>query len=307
MKPFREHVAVAIDGGGIRGVMVARALALVEEYLGCSAHDIFRLVAGTSTGSILSTGIAAGLTGGQMYALYCELGEVVFRKSWRTALWPLSKYRYPQEPLKTALWRQFGDEPLARFWHTDPPTDFVITAFDLVAQRTRFIKPWKHEYAGWPVVQAVLASCAVPAVFPAVAGRYVDGGVGSYTNPCYLAAYEAYYYLGWDPAETTLISLGTGRSPASLRPGDANRLWPWQWLSPMLGAFAQSADEQQVHLTHTFFHQLDFRRFQVDLCAPIAMDDPRSIPLLAAYGEELAHKIINDEAEPEPGYLVVPA
>ena len=26
MKPLREHVAIAIDGGGIKGVMVARAL-----------------------------------------------------------------------------------------------------------------------------------------------------------------------------------------------------------------------------------------------------------------------------------------
>jgi hypothetical protein len=26
MKPLRKHIAVAIDGGGIKGVMVARAL-----------------------------------------------------------------------------------------------------------------------------------------------------------------------------------------------------------------------------------------------------------------------------------------
>ena len=25
---------------------------------------------------------------------------------------------------------------------------------------------------------------------PVVANRYVDGGVGSYSNPCYLAAFE---------------------------------------------------------------------------------------------------------------------
>ncbi len=26
MKPFRNHIAIAIDGGGIRGAIVARAL-----------------------------------------------------------------------------------------------------------------------------------------------------------------------------------------------------------------------------------------------------------------------------------------
>ena len=106
---------------------------------------------------------------------------------------------------------------------------------------------------------------SVPTFFPAVDGRYVDGGVGSYANPCYLAAYEAVYCLHWDPAETTLLSFGTGRFPQGLHPGQANKLMAWEWLDPVLGTFGQSADTQQVHLTATMFPGLDFRRFQVDL------------------------------------------
>ena len=34
MKPFRQHVAIAVDGGGIKGVIVTRALAILEEHLG---------------------------------------------------------------------------------------------------------------------------------------------------------------------------------------------------------------------------------------------------------------------------------
>ena len=49
MKPFRKNVAVAIDGGGIKGVIVARALAILEDYLGKSSYEIFRLAAGTNT------------------------------------------------------------------------------------------------------------------------------------------------------------------------------------------------------------------------------------------------------------------
>ena len=56
MKPFRKHVAIAVDGGGIKGVIVTRALAILEDYLGQSSHEIFRLAAGTSTGSIISAG-----------------------------------------------------------------------------------------------------------------------------------------------------------------------------------------------------------------------------------------------------------
>ncbi len=150
----------------------------------------------------------------------------------------------------------------------------MITTFDLMTNHTRFIKPWKTEYADWPVVLAVRASCTVPTYYPVVNGRYVDGGVGDYANPCYLAAYEAAYVLNWDPAETTLISLGTGRDPYHWETENARQYWAWQWLGPILGAFLQSADDQQVNLVSTFFKTLDFRRFQVDEKESIAMDDP---------------------------------
>jgi hypothetical protein len=139
-----------------------------------------------------------------------------------------------------------------------------------------------------------MASCTVPTYFPIVEGRFVDGGVGSYSNPCYLAAYEIQYCLGWDPTETTLISLGTGRSPHSFDPVDSNKMYPWEWISPSLGAFLQSADDQQVHLVKNFFQKLDFRRFQVDFQQPIDMDDVSKIPRLAVYGEEMGRKILHD-------------
>jgi hypothetical protein len=300
MKPFREHVAISIDGGGIKGVMVTRALSILEDHLGQSAHDIFRVAAGTSTGAIISAGIGVGLSGAQMYQLYTELGESVFRRNWRSQLWPLTRYRYPQGALEAALKQYLGEVTMGEFWSADPPTDVVITAFDLVTNRTRFIKPWKEEYTAWPVVKVVLASSSVPTYFPVVEGRYVDGGIGAYANPCYLAAYEIRYCLDWDLAETTLISLGTGRDPHYLRPGDADRFWAWQWLEPILGAFLQSTDDQQVHVVDTFFEQLDFRRFQVDLRQPIQIDDPRQIPQLTVYGEELGRKILNDETDRVP-------
>ncbi len=297
MKPFRKHVAIAVDGGGIKGVIVTRALAILEGHLGQSSHEIFRLAAGTSTGSIISAGIGAGLSGAEMHQLYCELGETAFRKTWRSWLWPLTRYRYSPEPTEAALKQHVGEMTMGDFWSADPPTDVVITAFDLVEKRTRFIKPWKEEYATWPVVKAVLSSCTVPTYFPPVEGRYLDGGVGSYGNPCYLAAYEARFCLEWDPAETTLISLGTGREPHTLQPGEANRWWAWDWLGPVLGAFLQTADDQQVHLVRTFFEQLDFRRFQVDFDRAIAMDDVSNIPELTAYGDEMGRKILNDETD----------
>ncbi len=297
MKPFRKHVAIAIDGGGIKGAIVARALEILEEHLGQGAPEIFELAAGTSTGAILSAGIAVGLTGEEMHRLYLELGETVFRKTLRSQLWFLARYRYHHGPLARALKTYLGSLTMGDLWHSSPRIDVVITAFDLVENRTRFIKPWKAEYASWPVIRAVLASSSVPTYFPVVGGRYVDGGVGSYANPCYVAAYEVKFCLDWDPAETTLISLGTGRDPYAHDVAQVSRWRAWNWISPLLGAFLESANDQQVHLVDTFFDELDFRRFQVDLRQPIAMDDPSALPELTRYGEELGNKILNDELD----------
>ncbi len=297
MKPLRKHVAIAIDGGGIKGVMVARALAILEDYLGRGAPDIFHLAAGTSTGSIISAGIAVGLTGAEMHALYVQLGDTVFRRTLRSTLWLLGRYRYPAEPLVRALGKYLGALTMGDLWTSSPRIDVVLTTFDLLENRTLFVKPWKAEYALWPVTKAVLSSCSVPTYFPVVEGRYVDGGVGSYANPCYVAAYEIKYCLGWDPAETTLISLGTGRDPYAHDVQKVNRWHVWEWLTPLLGAFMESAADQQVHLVDTFFKDLDFRRFQVDLERPIAMDDPSAIAELTAYGDELGRKLIGDDLD----------
>ena len=297
MKPFRKNVALAIDGGGIRGVIVTRALSMLERHLKQPVHNIFRLAAGTSTGSIISSGIAAGLTASQLHRLYIILGDTIFTKSWRTFFWPLTLFRYPHEPLATALHEYIGDKKMGDFWTASPPTDVVITTFDLVSNKTCFVKPWKPDYQEWPVIMAVLASSSVPTYFPVVAGRYVDGGVGSYANPCYLAAYEARFCLQWDPKETTLISLGTGRDPQTLKPGQPGRFRAWDWLGPTLGAFLASADDQQVRLVDTFFHDLDFRRFQVDLKESIPMDDPQKIPNLIEYGERMGNMILNDQVD----------
>jgi hypothetical protein len=303
MKPFRKNVAIAIDGGGIRGVIVTQALAIVEAYLKQPVHDIFRLAVGTSTGSIISAGIAAGITAERMNQSYIAMGKTVFPNRLRKLVFPLTKYRYPSGPLQKELDAYFGTLKMGDFWLTEPKTDLVITTYDLVQNRTLFIKPWKAEYADWPLSKAVQASCTVPTYFPLVEGRYIDGGVGSYANPCYLAAYEAKECLNWDPAETTLISIGTGRDPYTFDPASTPRKWAWDWIGNLLGVFLQSATDQQVNLVETFFKNLDFRRFQINLRDPIEMDDVSQIEPLVAYGTRLGRMILNDQIDTSQGVV----
>ncbi|MFB0537369.1 MAG: patatin-like phospholipase family protein [Anaerolineae bacterium] len=296
MKPLRKNVAIAIDGGGIKGVMVTKALSMLEEHLGKTCSEVFTLAAGTSTGSIISAGIGARMSAAQMHELYRQLGDKIFKKTWRYYLWLLARYKYPNSALIQALQDALGEITMGDFWKSESRIDVVITVRDLAENRTRFIKPWKEEYQDWKVWYAVLASCTVPTYFPVVEGRYVDGGVGSYSNPCYIAAYEAALCLNWDPRETTLLSFGTGRVRSHMQPYQADKLFPWQWLGPLLDTFLSDASDQQVRVVQEFFEELDFRRFQVDT-EPIEMDDPSKLDQLTAYGQKLGEMVLSDEMD----------
>jgi len=295
MKPLKKNVAIAIDGGGIRGLVVTKALSVLETHLGKSVRDLFQLAVGTSTGSIISAGIGMGISADKMTSLYLKLGQTIFPTTLRKLLFPLTRYRYSDDPIRDGLLTHFGTTKMGDFWEIQPRIDVVITAYDLVENRTRFIKPWKAEYYNWSVMKAVQASCTVPTYFPIVNQRFIDGGVGSYGNPCYIAAYEAKECLGWDPADTTLISIGTGRAPYTFQPDHAPKLWAWDWIAKALGVFQQSAYDQQVHLVETYFNDLDFRRFQIDLRENIEMDDIHQMDRLVAYGARLGRMILNDK------------
>ena len=94
-----------------------------------------------------------------------------------------------------------------------------------------------------------------------------------------------------------MISLGTGRDPQAVHPGEAEKLHTWDWLWPLMDAFTASTGDQQVHLVETFFKGLDFRRFQVNLRERIPFDDPAGIPKLVGYGNTMGRMILTDQVD----------
>ena len=41
MKPFRKNVALAVDGGGIKGVVASKAISILEDHLGVCNLALF--------------------------------------------------------------------------------------------------------------------------------------------------------------------------------------------------------------------------------------------------------------------------
>jgi len=79
---------LAIDGGGIRGLislgMLKRLETLLAEHWGGSNFRLchyFDYVAGTSTGAIVAAGLARGMSVDELIGFYCDNGVEMFEKS----------------------------------------------------------------------------------------------------------------------------------------------------------------------------------------------------------------------------------
>ena len=75
---------LALDGGGIRGILTLEFLKAVESLIKkrfgekTRLCDYFDLIGGTSTGSIIAAGLACGMTVDALQALYRNIGASVF-------------------------------------------------------------------------------------------------------------------------------------------------------------------------------------------------------------------------------------
>ena len=109
---------LAIDGGGVRGIMALAFLDRIERLLaertGRGAafrlSDYFDLIGGTSTGAIIAAGLALGHSVDDLKRFYLDLAPRVFRRSvLRMAGF---QAKFDSKPLMSAIHRQVGDVTL---------------------------------------------------------------------------------------------------------------------------------------------------------------------------------------------------
>lgn len=269
---------LAIDGGGVKGIIPLHALVRLESRTRQACGDLFDMIAGTSTGSVIAAGLSLGISARGLLAMYRNLAEQAFKRLplWRIAL-NLGNHRYDNFFIEKTLDELGADRPLNSL-----PNDILITAKNTRSGQTDFLvrdNPANAQRWGtMSLKDAVLASIAAPTYFPAHGARvlgedfvWVDGGVGVSGNPCYQAAVEALHYSGgeYPPGDTRLMSFGTGRSPHKIRPDRATAL---DWASWTLSELLDDAAEWQTYVTRQEYGdtgRMDFRRYQLDLAPDV--------------------------------------
>jgi len=269
----RPRRLLAIDGGGLAGLIPAEALIQVEQQLNQitgSAKplcDRFDLIAGTSTGAILAAGLALGHSASELRDFYLKFGKEIFTKEFiLTRLW----HSYPSGPLEKHLKEVFGED-------TTLGSNKLRTNIVIVTKNATLGSDWfftnnpKNKYfnnnSKLPLWQVVRASTAAPTYFPpqtiAVPDdtgkttdyEFVDGGVSSYNNPAlqvFLEATVPEYGFEWPMGadKLMLLSLGTGFNSITIPPGKAAGYELLDWARYMVKELMGEANLQQNVLMH---------------------------------------------------------
>jgi uncharacterized protein len=314
---------LAIDGGGVRGLLAIEILwrleSVLRESLGRDETfrlaDYFDFVGGTSTGAILATCLALGMPVAQIREIAVAAVRDMFSKAgFGRRFW----YKYDDEHIASRLrevFRGFLTDEDRQAGHTDITlgTPALRTLLLVVMRNATTDSPWPVSNnprakfndpsrpdcnLGIPLWQLVRASTAAPTFFPPEEVQlgperflFVDGGVTPYNNPAlllFVMASAPPYRLEWPagPDRMLIISVGTGRvrhARPGLRAADLNVLYN---AAAIPGALLSATQVEQDLLCRTFGRCR--KGDQLDQEAGTLIDTPgsntvRAVPPLFTY------------------------
>jgi uncharacterized protein len=268
---------LAIDGGGIRGLIPALVLAELERRAGRRVFELFDLIAGTSTGGILACALCApeALPAREVVRLYEEEGPKIFDRSLfqriRSADGLLDE-KYDDAALDRGLERFLAQKRLA-----EAKPDLIVPSYDTALPGPYFFKTTKARDTpatdDFALSLVARATSAAPTYFEAVeAGEraLVDGGVFA-TNPAMCAFAEVLNRDDVSPRDVVLLSLGTGERTER---HSFNEIKDWglaEWARPILDVVFDGVSDAVNYQLERVLTGERYWRLQVEL--ELASDD----------------------------------
>ena len=267
---------LAVDGGGIRGIIPALVLAELERRTGQPVCRMFDVLAGTSTGGLLALGLALPDGRGEpvmrsehIIELYQRAGSSIFVRDTHNPWHALLHERYNSEHIENTLDRFFAGTPLSA-----AIVDVLVTSYDLLARDVYLLSTWnarENPSHDMPMRVAARATSAAPTYFdpvPVVTGDppqnrlLIDGGVCA-NNPAMCAYAEVQRR---NPgAEVVMLSLGTGDTS---RPYPHHEVRDWglaHWARVILHVVIDGASEMTHLQLRELLHPSRYVRMQVEL------------------------------------------
>lgn len=277
-----KYKILAIDGGGIRGIIPAMVLAEIEKRTQKPIFELFDVIAGTSSGGILALGLTkpklasdlsdklsvAQYSANDLLEIFVKYGaEIFYEPFFEKILGQIEDIfiqpKYSSQGREEILKQYFGDTPLE-----NNLKEVFVTSYDIEQRIPIFFtnKSEKQETEsrkfrklckGLTLTDAALATSATPTYFaphhvptcdnPNGFYTLVDGGLFA-NNPSHLAVLEAQISRKKQQQvlnmdDVLLVSLGTG-SLTSVYPYNDVKNWGLlQWSRPVLNMVFDGGSE----------------------------------------------------------------
>jgi patatin-like phospholipase/acyl hydrolase len=272
---------LSLDGGGMRGIIAARILLEVERQLqeskGLAVHEYFDMIAGTSTGSILTAGITTKRTCQELIDLYKNQGKMIFPpNSLSPFLQKIKRLfksaKYSHTGLIQVLKSELGDNKISEIEHPI----ILILAYDMLYRNTTFFTNCHPDlgarwYDDTPLWELCVSSSSAPTFFPPYQLKvynpekfgqwsfpHIDGGVAA-NNPS-LAAISLLLRISQNPnvpleikqeykldnlqlEDISVLSVSTGRSGEPYSYEELSKWKTLNWAQKVVDVFMQPTAE----------------------------------------------------------------
>ncbi|MFN6481622.1 MULTISPECIES: patatin-like phospholipase family protein [unclassified Nostoc] len=296
---------LALDGGGIRGIVAARILQQVEKEIriqgkGEFLHEYFDMIAGTSTGSILTGGIAVGKGSDELVKLYRERGKDIFPtarkdryKDFPPMIKPIfdvfSESKYSHDGITSVLKDAYKSTKIKDI---EKPI-ILILAYDTLYRNTTFFTNchpdlgdrWYDDCYLWEICTA---SASAPTFFPPYKLQpvdkqkfgdwefpHIDGGVSA-NNPSLAALSlvlrisqslvppiikQQYKLDNLRLEDISILSIGTGQTGEPYQYEQISKWKGLDWVKNLTNIFMEPTSEIDSTICRQIMGGYDSKRY----------------------------------------------
>ncbi len=254
-------------------------LEYIEKETGKRIADLFDVIAGTSTGAILTLGLTIlkgdkpAYTAKELKSIYFNYGKQIFKKSILSVchhLISLGAIRYDIQNLKKVVESYFGKATLREI-----QKDIIIPAYDLRNRKAVFFETQyakNEEQYNYKLVDIICAAAAAPTYFRPYSlnnSMFVDAGI--YANNSAVYGMIELLERTHDCRDALVVSLGTGQYLPKYKKNEIDSwglmMWARRIIDIGMTGQSQMADYQLNNFLNMDKKKEDYHyhRFQIKL------------------------------------------
>lgn len=270
----RSFQALALTGGGYRGLFTARALQVMEDHINEPIGRKFDLICGTSIGGIVALAVALEIPMRIVVETFEKDGEIIFPPRelprsnigkfadlWRYARRP----RYSGKVLRETIAKIIPEHmTLADAMHPLAVPAVNVTQGQPQVFKTRHKAEWTRD-SHFKALDVALATAAAPTYFELAeldGHLYADGGLFA-NAPDLIAIHEAEHFFDVSVKNIRLLSVGTTTKSYSISFSAGRGFGIADWMTEDR-LFAVTIASQQQFVDQLVRHRLADRYLRID-------------------------------------------